>query len=199
MAKVLIATIYTANPVMLAITKLSPDRVYLLVDEESDKEQQAAVKLIQSSLGQVIDIKTKKTKVYDIVDIATKCVELIDDLPNGDIVYVNITSGRKTKAIGLLLAAYARHDKVKKIAYNPEEDKSTVVYLPRLSMKLTESQKQILCLIEKKKYASVQELAKDADMSTAMLYRAVGELEDMDMIEAENGYKLTDAGKIARL
>lgn len=37
-------------------------------------------------------------------------------------------------------------------------------------------------------------------MSTAMLYRAIDELKDMDLITAvEKGVELTDAGKIARL
>jgi len=36
-------------------------------------------------------------------------------------------------------------------------------------------------------------------MSTAMLYRALDDLRDKDLITTEDGYKLTDAGKIARL
>jgi len=32
-----------------------------------------------------------------------------------------------------------------------------------------------------------------------MTYRAIDELKDMDLVTTENGYKLTDAGKIARL
>ena len=43
------------------------------------------------------------------------------------------------------------------------------------------------------------ELSKKIDLSTAMLYRALDDLRDMDLITTEDGYKLTDAGKIARL
>jgi hypothetical protein len=32
-----------------------------------------------------------------------------------------------------------------------------------------------------------------------MLYRALDELKDMDLVSTESGIKLTDAGKIARL
>ena len=137
--------------------------------------------------------------MYDVVKVASKCVEIIDMQPKEDVVYVNITSGRKTKAIGLLFAAYARHDRVKKIAYNPEEDKGLVVYLPRLSFKLTESQKKILEYVDAGNYASIKELSEKIDLSTAMLYRAIDELKDMDLISVEDGLKLTDAGKIARL
>ncbi|KHO46336.1 MAG: CRISPR-associated DNA-binding protein [archaeon GW2011_AR4] len=197
--KVLIATVYNPDPVLLAATKLGPDRLILLLDEKPDREQDKALKLIQDSLGKVIEVKTVKCAVYDVVKVASKCVEIIDMQPKEDVVYVNITSGRKTKAIGLLFAAYARHDRVKKIAYNPEEDKGLVVYLPRLSFKLTESQKKILEYVDAGNYASIKELSEKIDLSTAMLYRAIDELKDMDLISVEDGLKLTDAGKIARL
>lgn len=197
--KVLIATIYTPEPALLASTRLSPDRLILLIDKEPNKEQEASVKLIQDSLGKVIDVKVIKTDVYDIVKIAEKCVEIIDSQPSDDEIYVNITSGRKTKAIGLLFASYARHERVKKIAYNPEEDKTSIIYLPRLSFKLTESQKKILEYISTEKYESITSLAEKIDLSTAMLYRAIDELKDMDLVTTEQGLRLTEAGKIARL
>lgn len=199
--KVLIATLYCPDPVILATTRLGPDRLVLLVDKNPDKEQEDALKLIQGSLGKVLDIKAVKTDVYDVVKVAAKGVEIIDMQPQEDDIYINITSGRKTKAIGLLFAAYARHERVKKIAYNPEEDKNTVVYLPKLCFRLTESQKKILEYIDSGRYKgqSYTELAKAIDMSQAMLYRAVDELKDMDFISTEEGLALTDAGKIARL
>ena len=197
--KVLIATLYSPEPVILATTRLGPERLILLIDKEPNKEQEASLKLIQDSLGKVIDVKTVKTDVYDIVEIAKECVKVIDMQPIEDHIFVNITSGRKTKAIGLLFAAYARHDRVSKIAYNPEEDKSSIVYLPRLSFKLTDNQKDILEKIGSNKYSTITELAKDIDISTAMLYRAIDELEDMDLIIRDPKLELTDAGKIARL
>jgi CRISPR locus-related DNA-binding protein len=197
--KVLIATLYSPEPVILASTRLGPQKLILLTDKTPSKEQDAAFKLINESLGTVIDVKAVKTEVYDIVKVAEKCVEIIDTQDKDDEIYVNITSGRKTKAIGLLFAAYARHDKVKKIAYNPEEDKNTVVYLPRLSFKLTDSQKKILECLNEGKYDSISDLAKKIDLSSAMLYRAIDELKDMDLVSTEDGVQLTDAGKIARL
>ena len=197
--KVLIATLFGPDPVLLAATRLGPERLILLISKEPTNEQEASVKLIQDSLGKVIDVKIVKTEVYDIVETAKKCVEIIDMQPDEDEVYVNITSGRKTQAIGLLFAAYARHDKVKKIAYNPQEDKASIVYLPRLSFKLTDSQKRILEEIGNGKYEGIGDLAKKIELSTAMLYRSIDELKDMDLVSTEDGIKLTDAGKIARL
>ena len=197
--KVLIATLYKADPVLLAATRLSADRLILLVDEVPSSEQEKSLKVLKDSLGRVMDVSVVKTSVYDIVKVATKAVEIIDVQPKDDKVYVNITSGRKTKAIGLLFAAYARHDRVSKIAYNPEEDRKAVVYLPRLSFDLTDSQKKVLEYVEKKKFSNLHSLSKQIDLSRAMLYRAIKELEDMDMISVEDGVSLTDAGRIARL
>ena len=196
--KVLIATLYSPDPVILATTRLGPDRLVLLIDNEPNKEQENSLQLIKDSLGKVIEVKAVKTDVYDIVKVATKCVEIIDLQPKDDVVYVNITSGRKTKAIGLLFAAYARHERVRKIAYNPE-DQGSVVYLPRLSFHLTESQKKILEYIEGGKFENLVDLAEKLDQSKAMLYRNIDELRDMDLVTTEDGLKLTDAGKIARL
>jgi len=197
--KVLIATLYSPEPVILATTRLGPERLILLIDKAPNKEQEASIKLIQESLGKVIEVKTVKTDVYDIVEIAKECVKIIDLQPQEDQIYVNITSGRKTKAIALLFASYARHERVKKIAYNPEDDKGSIVYLPRLSFRLTESQKKILEVVGSGKYETMGELAKEVDLSPAMVYRAIDELKDMDLITTEEGIRLTDAGKIARL
>ncbi len=195
-AKVLIATLYTPDPVLVAANKLGPDRMYLLTDKESSKEQEKSLELLKSSLGRVIDIKEVKTEVYNIVEIARKTVDLIEMQPKDDEIYVNITSGRKTKAIGLLFGAYARISRIKKIMYFPEERDSDPVLLPKLQFNLNESQKKILETLESGKFDNYVELSEKVDISRAMLYRTIKELEDMGLVE---GVKLTDAGKIARL
>ena len=185
----------------MAANRLGPDRLILLIDQKPDKDQEESYKLIHESLGRVVDVKKVKTEVYDIVKVAEKCVEIIDMQPKNDDIYINITSGRKTKALGLLFAAYARDQRVKKIAYNPEEDKNSVIWLPKLSFKLNESQKSVLETLAVKDYSktSLTELAVKIGISRAMLYRNIGELRDMGYITTENGPELTDAGKIARL
>ncbi len=201
MAKVLIATLYTPDPVLLAANRLGPDRLILLLDETNKKEQEKSYTLIEESLGRVVDVKKVTTEAYDIVKVAEKCVDIIDMQPKDDDIFINITSGRKTKALGLLFAAYARCNRVKKIAYNPEEDKTAVVWLPKLSFKLNESQKKVLTTLAEKDCSklSLIELADKIGISRAMLYRNIDELRDMGYISTEEGLQLTDAGKIARL
>ena len=196
MAKVLIATLYGPDPILVATNKLGPDRMVLLIDSEPSKMQTESLELIKSSIGRVIDVKTVKTAVYDIVDVARKAVEIIDMQPKDDEIYVNITSGRKTKAIGLLFGAYARYSSVKKIMYFPEEKGSSVVFLPKLQFQLNESQKRVLEYLEKGGFTTLMDLSEKIDISRAMLYRNIRELEEMGLVEE---LKLTDAGKIARL
>lgn len=146
-------------------------------------------------------MKSVKTEVYDIVKVAEKGVEIIDLQPKDDEIFINITSGRKTKAIGLLFAAYARSSRVKKIAYNPEEDKTAIIWLPKLAFKLTESQKKVLNALSEEGYSklSLTELADRIGISRAMLYKNIDELRDLGYVSTEKGLELTDAGRIARL
>lgn len=196
--RVLIATLYGSNAVMHSITKMSPEILILLVNKKPDKIQDESLSKIKDLLGKVIEIKVVKIDAYDIVDVAKKVVEVIDLQDNNNEILVNMTSGRKTMALGLIFASYARHNRVKKIAYYPEE-KNEIVYLPRISFKLTSSQKKILEYLEENPGKNIKELSENVDLSTAMVYRAIDELKDMDLISAENGMELTDAGKIARL
>jgi len=201
MAKVLIATLYSPDPVLLAANRLGPDRLILLIDKKPNSEQEESYKLIKESLGRVVDVKSVKTEVYDIVKVAEKGVEIIDLQPKDDEIFINITSGRKTKAIGLLFAAYARSSRVKKIAYNPEEDKTAIIWLPKLAFKLTESQKKVLNALSEEGYSklSLTELADRIGISRAMLYKNIDELRDLGYVSTEKGLELTDAGRIARL
>ncbi|RLE45228.1 hypothetical protein DRJ22_04895, partial [Candidatus Woesearchaeota archaeon] len=58
---------------------------------------------------------------------------------------------------------------------------------------------KILEHLEEGSFKSISDLAKKIDLSTAMLYRAIDELKDMDLVSTEDGIKLTEAGRIVRL
>jgi CRISPR-associated protein Csa3 len=201
MSKVLIATLYSPDPVLLASNRVGADRLVLILNKDADKKQEESLKLIKESIGRVVDIKIVKISVYDIPAIAKKCVEVIDMQPKEDRIFTNVTSGRKTMALGLLFASYARCNRVERIAYNPEEDKSSVVYLPKMSFKLNESQRKILEYLEEKNSnkKSYADIAEEIGMSRAMLYKTLDELKDLDFVKTEDCLEITDAGRIARL
>ncbi|MBI4171046.1 MAG: CRISPR locus-related DNA-binding protein [Candidatus Aenigmarchaeota archaeon] len=198
---VLITTVYSSESIVLSITRLSPDRLYLLLDKKPDEVQKKTTEIIKSTFGPVIEVKEKNVELYDFVSVAKTIVDLLDDISRKDEVYVNITPGRKTQAIGVLFGCYARPQYVKKIFYIPEGSKD-IITLPILSFDISTSQKEILDSIEK--IDTPKALADEVETSRAMLYRNIKDLADRGFIEPKpsgegGGYKLTDAGKIARL
>ncbi|OIO65688.1 hypothetical protein AUJ68_02475 [Candidatus Woesearchaeota archaeon CG1_02_57_44] len=196
--KVLIASLYSADPVILAVTRLGAERLILLVDDDANKEQEKSLKLIQDSLGRVIDVKTVKVGTYDVLGTARKVAEVIMMQPSEDWIYVNVTGGRKTKALGLLYGAYARAERVRKIAYNAD-DKKTVVYLPKMGYNLKDSEKTVLDAVASGRYTTLAALAEGVDISRAMLYRNVKELEANGYLDMTDGIRLTMAGELVRV
>ena len=199
MTKILIATLYVFEPVIAAATKISAERLYLLIDKEPDKKQKESLEVIKKSLGTVLEIKTVETDVYDIVEVAKESVRIIDLLSDKDEIFIDITAGRKTKALGLLFGAYARSNRIKRIMYVKEENKQ-VVNLPKLSYSITGGQQKIIEFLAKHQVNSMTEFAEKVDVSKAMLYKHIKELKDMDILEETgDGLKLTDYGRISVL
>jgi CRISPR-associated protein Csa3 len=200
MVKTLIATLYNTDSVVLGVTRIGPDRLYLLVNKEKDEQTEKSLKVIQDTFGKVIEIKVIRVDVYDVVGTATAVVEILDIISNNEEVHVNITSGRKTMALGLLFGSYARASRVKSIQYGTEESKM-LIRLPVMSYNLTDKQKDVLNAIKSGKYDTTAEMSDKIDVSKAMLYKAIKDLQDMGMIVQDDtkGYVLTDAGKIGVL
>jgi CRISPR locus-related DNA-binding protein len=197
MVCVLITTVYSIDSIVRVVTKFSAERLYLLIDNRPNREQEATVKKIKESFGKVIEIKEKKVEVYNVVSVAQSVTELIDAIPDKDEIYVNITPSRKTQAIGLLLGAYKRNMRVRKVIYMVDETKE-LISLPILSFDVSSSQLKILECIGN--YESMTKLADDLKMSRAMLYRNIKTLKDKGLIEETcDGLRLTDAGKIAKM
>ncbi|MEM3362418.1 MAG: CRISPR-associated CARF protein Csa3 [Candidatus Anstonellaceae archaeon] len=198
--KVLIATLYKYEPVMVSVTKLGPDKLILLIDETPDPKLKDSLKTLKSALSSVIKIEEYFVKQYDVVDTAKKVVEVIDSQPKDWEIYANVSAARKTKALGLLFGCYARIERIKKILYVKEEDNS-ILYLPKLSFYLSTSEKQTLVELSKLegKEVSVKDLAKKLNLSTPMLYKIIDELKKRDFLVLDDGVKLTDAGKLAAL
>jgi len=198
MSNIIIATLYDKEPVMVTATKFGADSLFLIIDENPDERQSAALETIKNALGKALKIEVIKTKLYDIVDTAKKVVEVMENHSEKDSIIVDITASRKTQSLGLLFAAYKRSDLIKKIVYISEENKMPIE-LPKLSFDITDSQEALLHEIEKKKYSNLKDLAEKSGMSRAMLYRNIVEMKKLRLIENNDGFVLTDAGRIAIL
>ena len=195
---VLISTLYSFEPVVLAATKIGVDKLILIVDNKPDEKQRESLDLVKNSLGKVVEVKQIKTEVYDIVKVAEEAIKAIDYESDKNSIYVNVTGARKTQSFGLLFAAYSRINKIKQIIYITEENKQ-IINLPKLSFNLNNSQKQILDHINNKELTSLTELSNKVKISRGMLYRTIKELKDLGLVYDDEGFKLTDAGRIAVL
>ena len=199
MAKVLLATIYKFEPIIASATKSGADRLILFVDKEPDERQQRSLDIIKKSLGTVLEITTVAIELPDIFEVAGEAVKVIDLLSDKDEIYVDVSAGRKTKALGLLFGAYARTNRIKRIMYVKEEDKS-IISLPRLSYSVTSGQRKVVMHLLNHEIHSMSQFARKIRLSKAMLYKHIRELKKMDVIEEEkNGLKVTDYGKVVVL
>lgn len=136
---------------------------------------------------------------YDTVRVAKDVAELIEqEHGRGNKVIVNVSGGRKPQAFGALFGAYARNDMVQRVVYVTEED-SFMIDFPVLSFNLSETKKLILEEIQKG-VSSVPQIAATAGISKGMTYNHLRELKSMGYIaDGENGYIITDAGRIASI
>src|SRR3989344_4579404 len=90
MSRVLVTTTYSSDSIILAITKLSIERVYLLIDKKPDETQSQTIENINKTFGSVIEIKEKRVELYDFVSVAKTMTDLLDDISRKDEIYVNI-------------------------------------------------------------------------------------------------------------
>ncbi|MDF1534288.1 MAG: CRISPR-associated CARF protein Csa3 [Methanosarcinaceae archaeon] len=192
----LISTIYALNPVIVCVTRLSPSKIILLTEEEVDDKKKQSEETLELTFGSVLKIEKKVTSLYDPVRVAQDVVDLIEEEhANGNKVMINVSGGRKPQAFGTLFGAYARSDMVSRIVYVTEEDNS-IIDFPILGFNISDTKKKILDNI-RSGITSVSEISKIIDISKGMAYNHLRELKAMGYITGEDGYTITDAGRIA--
>jgi len=195
MGVTIIATLYSYEPVIAGVTKFGADRLVLLVDKIPLKEQEEAIKKVKEALGLYVQIDIHKTEVYDIVEVARDVVGIIDEIDKDETIHLNVSAARKTKSLGLMFAGYARSSRIDKIVYLTKEEKKAII-LPKLSFNLSNTQRKVLEYLDKNDF-DVKKITVSTKISRATIFKTAKELKDTGFIDDE--YKLTDAGKIARL
>jgi CRISPR-associated protein Csa3 len=195
----LISTIYSLEPVIICVTRLSPSKIILLSEEGAPEKKVQSEEMIEKTFKNALEVEKKYTSVYDTVRVAKDVAELIEqEHDRGSQVIVNVSGGRKPQAFGALFGAYARNDMVQRVVYVTEED-SFMIDFPVLSFNLSETKKLILEEIQKG-VSSVPKIAATAGISKGMTYNHLRELKSMGYIaDGENGYTITDAGRIASI
>lgn len=195
----LISTIYSLEPVIICVTRLSPSKIILLSEEGANEKKLQSEEIIEKTFRNALEVEKKYTALYDTVRVAKDVAELIEqEHARGNQVIVNVSGGRKPQAFGALFGAYARNDMVQKVVYVTEED-SLMIDFPVLSFNLSETKKLILEQI-KDGISSVSQIAATAGISKGMTYNHLRELKAMGYIaDGETGYIITDAGRIASI
>ncbi|MDO9517747.1 MAG: CRISPR-associated CARF protein Csa3 [Methanosarcinaceae archaeon] len=192
----LISTIYTLEPVIVCITRLSPSKIILLTEDDVDDKKRSSEDTLELTFGKVLKIEKKVTSLYDTVRVAQDVVDLIEEEhASGNRVHINVSGGRKPQAFGALFGAYARSDMVDRIVYVTEEDNS-IIDFPILGFNISDTKKKILENIQSG-ITSVNDISKSVDISKGMAYKHLRELKAMGYILGEDGYTITDAGRIA--
>jgi len=195
MENTLISTIYSLEPVMACITQFSPNKIILLREENPPDKIVEAERMLQETVGKILEIKSIPTSVYNVVIVAQDTVEIIEEeYAHGRNIVVNISGGRKPQALGALFGSYARHNMVEKIVYITEEDKN-IIDLPILNFGISKTKRIIL----EELYAgenNVKNLSIKIGISRGMTYNHIRELREMGLIDSK-AFKITSAGELA--
>ena len=196
---VLISTFYSFEPLVASATAYSPSRIVLLVAEDSltgrDGEKvQANITRAKEVYGNVAPVEVIKVNGSDLVSVAKKTVDLLENEQGKKI--VNISGGWKLLAQGALYGCYARPELVEKIVCNKIED-NTLIELPKLSFNLSSAKKELLEELVKRNGKSIANIAKKMSRTRGMLYQHLKELKENGYVDDK--FDITLAGKMALL
>ncbi len=201
MEKILISNAYDFTPMVGAITKIGPDIVYAVMNNTPEAHQKDALKKLKNTFKH-IEFKEIKTEVYKVYEVAKEIVKAIDGMYTQDTeIYLDITSGRKTKSIGILLGGYQRSGKIKDILYFTPEINEMLV-LPKLSFEISKKSSDLLELVSKKP-VSLPDLANNKklnSMGRTSVYLNIRDLKEKGLVTEDKGLLyLTDYGKLVLL
>lgn len=192
----LITTLYTLEPVLVCITRLSPSKLIILTEDGAVDKKAQAEQMVEATFGKVIEIKKLITFLYDPVRVAQDVADAIEkEHDRGNQVIINVSGARKPQAFGALFGAYARSEMVKRVVYVTEED-NFIIDLPLLSFNISPTKKAILELI-KQGETTVTTIATKVGISRGMAYSHIRELKGMGYISDEDNFSITDSGKLA--
>ncbi len=192
----LITTLYTLDPVLVCITRLSPSRVIIITEDGTVDKKAQSEQTLEATFGKVIEIRKIVTSLYDPVRVAQDVAGAIEKEHDwGNQVIINVSGGRKPQAFGTLFGAYARSEMVKRIIYVTEEDNNMLEF-PILGFNISPTKKAILEHIKQGEKA-ISTIAVKIGISKGMAYNHIRELKEMGYISDEDGFTITDSGRLA--
>jgi CRISPR-associated protein Csa3 len=193
----LIATFYSAGPLMPAALAFSPKKIILVVDV-MNPEVRSNINAVEKTFASVAKIEVLKVKKDEIYDIAKSVVEVIDkeEVGRNNKIVVNVSGGWRVLINGVLYGCYARAGKVHRIVINKTDGKG-ISELPKLSYNLTQARREVLMKVSTKTEKSISDIAKELHKTRGMVYQHLRELKDCGYVDED--YGITDAGRLALL
>ncbi len=200
--RVIISTIYEGYAVKQAITKLSPDKLILLVGEPFDTRKKdkmiRLIKTIKEFFKGTLMVETTKISSYNIPKIMEEVIKIIDkEFKEGNKIFVHTTEGRKTTSFALLFAAYRRKNKIKGAYYITEEE-HTLIKLPLLNFEINDTKKSVLKEVSKGN-GELKQIMKKLKLKQSATYQNLQELKQEGYLSNNKKLKLTELGKIMTL
>lgn len=195
MARVVISTVYSGRSIKVAIKELSPNKLILIVDKPIDKTKEETIKELKKFYGEVLEIETLETSLYNIPEIMEKVIKLIDkETKQSSEILLHITEGRKTTSLALLFAGYTRKENIRG-AYYVIEETNQILPLPLIRLELGNSKKKLLKEISNGN-GNVKKIEKHLKIKQSAVYQHVQELKKEGYLEDSKELKLTDLGRI---
>ena len=77
MENTLISTIYSLEPVMACITQFSPNKIILIREEDAPDKIKEAERMLQETVGKVLEIESRPTSISNVVMVARDTAEII--------------------------------------------------------------------------------------------------------------------------
>lgn len=186
--KVLITMLYECAINEAVIYKQTPNKVYLITINARD--QVAAAKRLKEKFPN-ITFETIFVNEFDVVGITAELNKIIKK-EKGNIVFINITEGRKTMSIAGLIAASMNKSLVEG-AFYLRQDTHELMPAPLFDFSISDNKRRILEELNKGN-KKVSEITKKLKVNRSLVYAAI-----LDLIKRKylaEDWTLTDSGKI---
>ena len=191
----LIATFYSVEPFLPVAIAFSPQKIILIVGDLSP-EVKENIKKVEKAIGSIPTVKVVKVDDGNLLQIAKRTTELIDEEPKENRIVVNVSGGRRLRMNGILYACYARPTRIYRIVTNRMEGKG-ISELPKLSYNLGVAKTEILTRVSRNPGKTVAQIAKEMRKTRGMIYQHLRELRELGYVD--NDFNITDAGRLALL
>lgn len=182
--KIMIATVYSYEPIIKSVISLGTEKLILIIDNNPNQEQELGINKIKETLSEYVEIILFKTKNYNLLEIIKNIVELIDNLNTNNLI-LNISSGRKTKALGLMYAGFCRKNLISRIIYVTKEN-SEILDLPILDIKITKNEKHLLLEISKNNVFNINDVRGKMNISKSQIYKILENLRLKGLVDQNN-------------